>query len=162
MQPGTGWLSGICLCDPGLAATFLKVPLRRCFLKSFLKSFLRRCFLRRCFLRSAAPPWALQRWNFPHCCYWLLGRAGGTIRANEHGSPSNITSGPGGRSIPAFVLRHTGVFCCPRSFKPTISRRRWPFRIWTQRVTFETWDPSDILSKWCLYRWKLKDIICMI
>ena len=24
------------------------------------------------------------------------------------------------------------------------------FRISTQRVTFETWDPSDIWSEWCL------------
>ena len=40
---------------------------------------------------------------------------------------------------------------------PFLGRRRQSltdchFRIWTQRVTFETLDPSDIWSEWCQYK----------
>ena len=48
------------------------------------------------------------------------------------------------------------VFSCPGSSLPDLgqSLTEWVthrhFRILTQRVTFETWDPSDIWSEWCL------------
>ena len=44
-------------------------------------------------------------------------------------------------------------FSCPGSSIPTLGRH-WlsdrHFRIWTQRVTFEPWDASDIWSEWYL------------
>ena len=43
------------------------------------------------------------------------------------------------------------IFSCPGSSIPAlVVVDAWHFRIWTQRVTFETWDPSDIWSEWCL------------
>ena len=42
------------------------------------------------------------------------------------------------------------IFGCPGSSIPTLGRRHRHFRIWTHRVTFETWDHSYIWSEWCL------------
>ena len=46
--------------------------------------------------------------------------------------------------VKEFVILY--FFSCPDSYVPTLSQSLSDchFRIWTQRVTSETWDPSDI------------------
>ena len=42
-------------------------------------------------------------------------------------------------------------FSCPGSFIPSLEVvSHWHSRIWIHRVTFETWDPSDIWWEWYL------------
>ena len=50
-----------------------------------------------------------------------------------------------------------GVFSCPGSSIHNLGQSMTGCHFWilTQRVTFDTWDPSDIWSEWCLENyWK--------
>ena len=58
-----------------------------------------------------------------------------TIKADFH---------KGSFSILAMFLAALTALCLPL---PLVSDCH--FRIWTQRMTFEPWDPSDIWSEWC-------------